>query len=512
MKEMKFKCTLLSDVILNVKSATDGNQQTLDFIPGNNFLGIVASQLYFDDEHPDKHTCLSYDDSWTMFHSGNVRFGDAHPVAEADDTMRTLRVPASMFYPKMKKASDICYIHHCYNRDNDHEGDNKSPQQLKQCRSGFYAFSNGAGHPSAIDKQFAIKSAYDRVNRRSKDKCMYGYESLCKDMTLFFSVEIDDDKWEDTIKKALCGKHHVGRSRTAQYGLVNIEEADYKEVESIKEPLKIGEKKYIAVYADSRLIFLDEYGQATFQPTAEQLGLDVSASICWEKSQVRTFQYAPWNFKRQAYDTDRCGIEKGSVFIVECKACPDKSRYVGSYRNEGFGKVIYNPTFLEIKPDAINGEALYTIEEPKVKVDKEIACPVIKDNALLSYLREQKRMVDIELVVYRKVNEFVKTNESIFKNDTFASQWGTIRSIAMQWHNKEDLNRELFNKPIMRNGKEVNNAYLAHGVAKDKWEERGRLKVFKDFFDKKLDESNVQLALINLASQMSKLYRRKENK
>ena len=34
MKTIHFKCTLLSDVILNQKSATEGDNNTLDFIPG----------------------------------------------------------------------------------------------------------------------------------------------------------------------------------------------------------------------------------------------------------------------------------------------------------------------------------------------------------------------------------------------------------------------------------------------------------------------------------------------
>lgn len=61
MKQMKFKVTLSTDVVLNVKSATDGNNQTLDFIPGNNFLGIVAGRLY---QKVDTQT------AWTLFHSG----------------------------------------------------------------------------------------------------------------------------------------------------------------------------------------------------------------------------------------------------------------------------------------------------------------------------------------------------------------------------------------------------------------------------------------------------------
>ena len=86
MKVLKFKCELLSDVILNQKFATEGPNQTLDFIPGNNFLGIVAGALYG-----------KKDTTWTIFHSGKVRFGDAHP---ANGENRTIRIPASFMSSK----------------------------------------------------------------------------------------------------------------------------------------------------------------------------------------------------------------------------------------------------------------------------------------------------------------------------------------------------------------------------------------------------------------------------
>lgn len=103
MKTLKFKCKLLSDVILNQKAASEGANNTLDFIPGSNFLGIVAAK-YAD----------FGDAAMEVFHSGKVRFGDAHPVCKGHDVMRTLRVPASMYYPKPEKASEVCYIHHEY--------------------------------------------------------------------------------------------------------------------------------------------------------------------------------------------------------------------------------------------------------------------------------------------------------------------------------------------------------------------------------------------------------------
>ena len=97
MKTMKFKCTLLSDLILSQSSSTEGTQQTLDFIPGNNFLGLVAKELYQDGSS----------ESLALFHSGKVRFGDAHPSANG---VRSLKVPASCFIPNCRRqARNVTY-------------------------------------------------------------------------------------------------------------------------------------------------------------------------------------------------------------------------------------------------------------------------------------------------------------------------------------------------------------------------------------------------------------------
>ena len=76
MKTKTFKCKLLSDMVLNLQSATEGRQQTLDFIPGNCFLGIVAK------EYEGKFK----DNAFLIFHSGKVRFGDAHPMKDGKST------------------------------------------------------------------------------------------------------------------------------------------------------------------------------------------------------------------------------------------------------------------------------------------------------------------------------------------------------------------------------------------------------------------------------------------
>ena len=481
MKRLHFTCELKSDVVLNQRAATAGNHQTLDFIPGNNFLGIVAGRLYNDGS-------VSAADKLRLFHTGEVRYGDAHPVL---DGVRTLRVPASMFYPKGEKVSDRCFIHHGYDRDKDPD-----KLQLKQCRSGFYTFADGVGKEKRIDTSFAIKSAYDSEKRRSEDERMYGYESLPKGLKMAFDVELDDSAAHlaDAITNALTGRRHVGRSRTAQYGLVSIEASN----DSTPDYTRPTQGELTTVYADGRLIFLDpETGEPTFRPTVTQLGL-TSGMIMWDNCQVRTFQYAPWNAKRMTRDADRCGIEKGSVFVVkDAKGVPSESKYVGNYRNEGFGKVIYNPSFLDYDKSR-NGMAITLMEETSkpesgsgATVDAQAL--LATGSPLLQYLgRKQKEISKLE-EVYELVNKFVDANFRKFNQELFASQWGSVRAIAtsMVEHSDAEIWRAV-------------EQFLSHGTAKEKWEQNDRLKVLETGFVDRVQPGMLRTALVNLGAEMAK--------
>ena len=472
MKKMKFKCKLLTDIVLSQTSSSEGNQQTLDFIPGNNFLGIVAQKIY---------ALLPSEDSGDIFHSSKVRFGDAHPSA---GVIRGLKVPASMYYPKMQKASEACYIHHLIENE-----DEVQELQLKQCREGFYIFDDDKkkGLPVSYMKNFALKSAYDSDTRRSKESCMFGYESLPSSMEMYFEVESDlSDELNLRIEETLIGIHRLGRSHSAQYGLVEISAFDFAEPTSVKS----NSGELVSVYADGRLIFLDDNGCPTFQPKPAAFGPEVE-EILWAKCQIRTFNYSPWNGKRHTYDNDRCGIEKGSVFVVRCSSFPKQSKYVGSYNNEGFGKVIFNPAFLTSMPNT-NGKAAYRLEEKQDKkpLENKIEGKIIANHPLFVYLETNVSKSKTKSTIHKTVQSFVNDNSNDFKNERFSSQWGAIRSFAMIESDPQEL------KAIIKQ-------YIEHGVAKEKWEEFGRKKKLLDFLDKHLSD-DLQSYIIQLSSIMAK--------
>ena len=480
-KKLQFRCTLLSDVVLSASPATQGVGSTLDFIPGNVFLGIAASSIYEKDEH-----------TWLLFHSGHVRFGDAHP---SRDGHRGLHIPAAIYYPKYPRQPE--------SKDSSRERyvlcltDTDAPaikkMQLKQCRNGYYIFDDGQKTATLVktEKAAAIKSAYDSQHRRSMDEQMFTYQALRKDLVMYFEIELDDDAagCADELRKALIGVRHVGRSRSAEYGFVRIENASFDEPESQSSPA--GKTRDVAVYADGRLIFLDRNGRPTFQPTAEDLGFP-GGEICWDKSQIRSFQYSPWNSKRHAFGNERCGIEKGSVFIVNTSLPVPKDSYVGSYNSEGFGKVLYDPPFLEARDD---GHCVYEFSDDTPEAGGHTAentAPASgKESPLLRYLRARNKDAGSDGDILSAVNSFVEESGGLFAKDgeSFASQWGTIRNLAMCIDNNKALYEQV-------------NDYLSSGVASGKWEERGRLESLRNFMDKHMD--NLRKILVNLASEMAK--------
>ena len=504
MKTIQFRCKLLSDVILSQKAATEGSHESLSFIPGNNFLGIVAQN----------YAQYTVNEQAEIFHSGHVRFSDAHPV-NRDGKIRSLHIPAALYYPKLTNIASSCYVSHFYDRNEDKK-ENGKPMQLKQCRQGFYVFKSNEAQKVEISKSFAIKSAYDRELRRSSDSQMYGYESLEKGDEFLFSVEMDDDSLAPAITQSLIGTKHIGRSRTAQYGLVEISETSYSEISSKAHTFCENKDSYISVYADGRLIFLDETGECTFRPTAEMLGLD--GDIVWEKSQVRTFQYAPWNGKRQTRDTDRVGFEKGSVFIVKLKSIPQETTlptYVGYYQNEGFGKVIYGWDLLQSsgKNGLTHLRVTENSQEEKLQGENE---PI--KTPLLKFLAKKQKDMQASSFIYESVNAFVKNYKNLFSKSSFASQWGTIRNIAIQNDTMDSILYELFDKVVTKDRADSPTdhrtqtteaaGYITHGIKEKEWKAKNRASILRNFIlsmgkTEKFGDLS-QRALVNLASEMAK--------
>ncbi len=477
MKRIYFKCTFLTDIVISAKTATEGEHQSLNFIPGSKFLGILASSVY-DKVDPTM--------SYLLFHSGKVRYGDAHIVCNGS---RSLQVPFSWYFPKGGKLTENeNYMLNFFNNDNFKNIVNKGII-LKQAREGYFTEN---GKYLSLNKEYAQKTAYDSDKRHAKEKNMFGYEALQKGSEWQFCIDIDDNLLSDEKSiighlNALTGKKRLGRSKTAEFGSVVIENI-IKDNEDIKnetiKPQKIkienrivknGEVSYetkliplVFLYAESRLAFHNRFGQSTFTPTPEQLGLPENVTILWERSQVRTGVYAPWNYKRNCRDEDRVFIEKGSVLIVNFEDVNDFdtgtiNSGVGLYRTEGFGKLLINPGFLNFDPESGKLNLQLETASPSNEADEETTPP---DSDLIKWIEQQN---DSD-VILKRVDDFMESHAQLYSKVT-RSQWGKIRSYAMSATDKNKLLTNLF--ADSENGNME--GFLTHGVALEQWKNGKKL-------------------------------------
>lgn len=470
MKRYQFSCTFLEDVVLNARTATEGNSRCLDFIPGSNFLGIVAKNY---DEFQNEGIAYS------IFHSGKIRFGDAHLYQNGE---RSIKMPASWYHAKgttLTENTGNIWVHG-FIPETELDRLQQDSIQLKQIRSGYFLVKSGL----VVDakKEFSLKSAWDRERRKTKKENLYGYTALKRGSVWSFFLECDDNEVGNRVVEILEGNHHIGRSRTAQYGTVKIELLAEHNVADHSEPTMSGE---ILLYAESRLILFDEYGRPTTVPTAANLGLPDGSIVIKAKSQIRSYTYAPWNFKRQCRDADRICIEKGSVIAVLLnKALPTDYFVsgVGSYRSEGFGKLLVNPSFLKADTSGIlSGLNLrIPVEETEKTVISINDSHNDTDTLLINWLQAREDAEVTEEEILHKVNKYVKEKGCMYnkKGKVTPSQWGQIRTLAASKGTIEELTDALYRQSVTDSDGKVRSAgrhragFLVEGKSSEIWRKR----------------------------------------
>ncbi len=392
MRELIYEVEFLSDIVLPATSNTEGNIQNLDFIAGSNFLGMVAR------EYPEfQKRGISFD----IFHSGKVRFGDAHIL---HDGKETYKMPLSYFFDKGKEEE--LYNHHLIE-------DFKVFDQLKQKRNGYITKDNEVIY---IDYNYAQKSAYDKTNRKSLDGSMFGYSAMRKGLKWRFSIKIDYDmkpKDLQLLEETIVGQKRLGKSKSAQYGSVSIQK-----VERQRESIEDKKAQTIILYANSRLALVDEEGNPTYDLSYICKGVEVD----YAKSQIKTSSFTPYNGAMQTKTYERACINKGSVIVLKSatkKQLADIQKGVGAYLAEGFGEILVNPSFLMAR----DGFSL-------IKEDKRINEEIKKIKSPLGkFLRQREDTKQDKLNILDEVDTFILDNKPLYKKIK-PSQWGKIRSIC----------------------------------------------------------------------------------
>ena len=460
MIKLHFKCELCSDIVLNASAATSSSaSERLDYIPGNKFLGIFAKKQY---------GAVGELDVDTIFHSDSVCFSDAHPIVKGQ---RSLKMPLDFFTDKNDEEKGI-YLNHLLDKDH-YETLRENDVQTRQMRKGYFIEAEGAIYKEDSiysDARFSVKSAYNRNKRRPEDEQMFGYFSLPKGSVWSFYVTLkgaaaESKDLKDLIINSLEGKASIGKSTTAEYGRVcitHVEETaeDDKSITiKLKKPKedKKEEITWIKVYAASNLCFLDDSGEFTLSPKAEDLDESLAGmEICWSKTQIRHRLYTSWNGHRKARDADRWIIEKGSVFFIKAtkEVKLEQKQRVGLFQNEGFGEIIFqDKVFEKALPEGelkVKNLSVYAVAQKEEKDGKKKKVSPIslnsKEQQVKKYLKRIKQRTE-ENRTAKEVITFMKAYQGEMVNLS-SSQWGQLHNFAINIENEDNLKELLFNDDI----------------------------------------------------------------
>ena len=425
MKRIHFSAQLLSDAVISERSATTGGHRSLDYIPGATLLGAAAARLY---DHLGN-------DAFEVFHSGRVRFSNAYPL---DGEKRpSLPVPLAWHYTKgddpKEDVRGIKNLLHASAEDFARWDD--AGEQQKQMRGGYFTADGTLIRP---DLAYRLKTAIDRANfGMAEERQLFGYQALKAGSGWHFSLACDADVDAGLVERvadALCGDLRIGRSRSAEYGLLRTQRIAMDDV--VPKPSASQE---IVLYCVSDLALQSPLtGGPALTPEGAHFGLD-EAVFQLEQSFLRVRSYAPFNTKRCRFDLERQVIAKGSVLVFHMAQALEEQAWsqfvdhlekgVGLYRQDGLGEVLASPAFLakfEFTPQ--QAEAPLTLTQEQVNEDPP---------ELALWLESRAKSRSVEILATLQVEGWI---DSLVANGCPKnSQWGNLRNAALQATSVEEL-------------------------------------------------------------------------
>jgi len=309
MRELAIQIRLREDVIVNERPANAGGHKGLDYLPGYLLLGAAAARLYNAGD-------MSPDDTWRLFHSGLVQFGNALPLVDGHPTW-----PLPLCWHEAKGESAIAGETGCLLSDrvfNLQRLSLEADQQPKQLREGYV---RADGYRHSVKRSFRMKTAINPRTGRIAESQLFGYESMNAGQSFVARIRaadaLPDPLWQRlTAVFENRGELLLGRSRSAEYGRVEVQHwpGDLAALEP--QPAEMSADGSVTLWCLSDLALLDDLGQPTLKPSARALGL-TRGEIDWERSYLRFRRYAVWNQYREGYDVERQVIRQGSVIALK---------------------------------------------------------------------------------------------------------------------------------------------------------------------------------------------------
>lgn len=392
--ETWLEVSLRSAALVPSTGGTLHTAETLDYLPGSQFLGACANAWKKKGRLPD-----------LISGRGGVSWSDALPCLRG--TVRQgWPIPASYFL-RPTRESGLWRVVNGVAETTDATGG------LKPARSGYLAElppDDGAVSETAewfhVPMTLALKSQHRRkpgVSLTNDDEAtgaLFTYRAIARGTTFRMRVGGKDNdalQWALTplIEASAAGTLRVGRSRASEYGgcpdAMQLEEPPRTIwLEKVNPP-----GMWAAFYCVSDVALRDpDNGSPTLRPAPAHFGFegDANAVFAPERSFIRVRRYSPWNYFHQSWMTERQVIARGSVVVFRLDSTSTNSGRskslddhlkpvsrrlvagIGEHRVEGLGWLAVNPRLVweppfelrEVHPHALaeRPTAMATVNTP----------------------------------------------------------------------------------------------------------------------------------------------------
>lgn len=448
-----FKVTLLDNIVISASTASAGDHESLDYLPGSLFLGATALKLYDQ---------LNQEQAFKVFHSGDFIFNDGLPVI---DGLPTYPMPLSFHHFKnetyFKKETHQLMGEQINNLIIQLPKDETQSKQPKQIRKDYLTESGLLFKPK---RSLRMMTAIDAKTATAANGQLFGYQSLDADQVYYFSFNAPKEQSElaEIIAKNIEGELRLGRSRGAHYGRVEVERI-HTQQPILPQTLTDSKPHELTLWLLSDLALIDKQGNPTLQPYPVLLNLPEDTTWESKKSFIRYRNLSLFNGYRKNFDQERAVISRGSVLCFSLKRALSEQELanlnqLGRYQEYGLGKIAVNPKLLTEKNPVFSSDLKPLFAQNAIKIDwnqvsQHPLAQLVQRKVELVYLTRLIEQTAKD--VFKKIEKEVMTirrrlglsEKNVLPNAPTKTQWGNIRAVANDLRNDSaQLMNQLFNE------------------------------------------------------------------
>ena len=418
---------LLEPAIFSAQAITTGGHRTLDYIPGAALLGLAASRFYAESGGISDGIA-----PWSSFHSGAIRFGNGYPETANGDIAYPM--PWSLHRPKGGGAVTNLAI-----------AARAGGTQYQQLRRGYLTEE---GHIVTVRVNSGLKTAIDAETGTARTAMLFNNQFIEPGQNFIARIEADENAAAmlDRFVAFLAGtngrQHRIGRSRSAEFGLVRIERT-----ETCPNRMYAENAGAVRIWCLSD-VWLDTVERGK-PPTAADFGL-TAGILSAAESFIHFRRYAPFNGRWRTNAPERVLIGAGSVLTFDNVEAgqPNGRRAVGLGREAGLGEIvidakILNCVQLELGDAAAPSGELGALAEPNSKLwafmNNRLVTESRRENAAAAANRLFEQLRD----AYERAARYSGIGENGLAGPG-KTQWNAVANIAKKTKDNASLKAILF--------------------------------------------------------------------